>query len=970
MKEKTQRFSRSEPLEKSMDFNYLKNKALEYVQELSGGIWTDYNAHDPGVTILEQLCFALTDLSYRSAYDVEELLTISQGKPIDAQNHAFYSPKMIFSKHPVTHNDFRKILIDEFHQIQNVWIYPCNQYEKEEGLTGLNNLEILPSLNFQRNLGKEPGLEKDFLKKVQFFLSKNRNLGEDFHDIVLLKPNPFQIDASISIFEEENPDLIFASLLFGLEVFLYHPVAFSSFEELKEEGLGLEEIFTGPRLQSGFIKDSALKNRNDRFYLEQAQKIFSAVAGVKKIWNIAFNSDPLLKFLKTEKGTYSNLLFDDSEKGVFHTIKIFSNGNRLRIDPDTVNNLLLELWSKNFRNYPMDQYQEEYFDKKLVGIYRNPKKYTSIQKQFPLIYGIGKEGVSKHESMERKALVKQLKAYLLFFEQHLANHLAQLANLNRLFSIDYNSSDITYYYQQLEGVAGIDELEVYGDSTYESQNQPFDPSLSPYTSETENEFLDRKNRLFDHLLSRFGERLDMAPFLSAMKLNLIPSERGLKKLLLKRKSAFLIGLENINYFQTKGEYFGEGENNFNDLSGLEQILLIKTGISRKNESLISEMIEAWDKELEDSSQYEARPMKISRTEFKEKYRHLTEEEKTRKVFLNRETEFPLPIFGPVGIKSLMKNSLDYSCFKISKAAYLDGEVDLIFQKTNNSWVGIMERASESEAVDKVNQLIAYFREVNLASEGFYLVDHVLLREILEESSYGFFLTDHFGEKTFQSKWVNNEKARKRLLKAFYKSCMNPDSYQLKENSVIIKSKSGEVLGTYNFESKNKPSFDELEEIIDKNRDLAILMSGSEEEKGRLGLREIELIRLKGTLYFGKKYQQRRVVMNRKLADDSLVSEDFFDQKISICLPNWPARFQEPHFRDYFENLVQERTPAHLQVRVHWLGYLEMVAFENSYLNWRRSLKESQKENWEEFYEFSLVLHRLILEMEGGVGNEQ
>ncbi|NBQ69842.1 MAG: hypothetical protein EBU46_13880 [Nitrosomonadaceae bacterium] len=38
-----------------LDFETLRKEAIGKVQELSGDIWTDYNLHDPGVTILEQL---------------------------------------------------------------------------------------------------------------------------------------------------------------------------------------------------------------------------------------------------------------------------------------------------------------------------------------------------------------------------------------------------------------------------------------------------------------------------------------------------------------------------------------------------------------------------------------------------------------------------------------------------------------------------------------------------------------------------------------------------------------------------------------------------------------------------------------------------------------------------------------------------------------------------------------------------
>ena len=51
--------------ERPFDYAALRQKAIEIVQKLSGKIWTDYNAHDPGITILEQIVFALTEVGYK-----------------------------------------------------------------------------------------------------------------------------------------------------------------------------------------------------------------------------------------------------------------------------------------------------------------------------------------------------------------------------------------------------------------------------------------------------------------------------------------------------------------------------------------------------------------------------------------------------------------------------------------------------------------------------------------------------------------------------------------------------------------------------------------------------------------------------------------------------------------------------------------------------------------------------------------
>jgi hypothetical protein len=39
----------------SMNFERLRDEAIENVQKYSGAEWTDYNLHDPGITILEAL---------------------------------------------------------------------------------------------------------------------------------------------------------------------------------------------------------------------------------------------------------------------------------------------------------------------------------------------------------------------------------------------------------------------------------------------------------------------------------------------------------------------------------------------------------------------------------------------------------------------------------------------------------------------------------------------------------------------------------------------------------------------------------------------------------------------------------------------------------------------------------------------------------------------------------------------------
>ena len=65
--------------ESDTSFESLRREAIKLVQDVSGKTWTDYNLHDPGITILEQLIYAVTDLIYRTEIPVEDYLTSDDG---------------------------------------------------------------------------------------------------------------------------------------------------------------------------------------------------------------------------------------------------------------------------------------------------------------------------------------------------------------------------------------------------------------------------------------------------------------------------------------------------------------------------------------------------------------------------------------------------------------------------------------------------------------------------------------------------------------------------------------------------------------------------------------------------------------------------------------------------------------------------------------------------------------------------
>nr|NKQ94663.1 hypothetical protein [Escherichia coli] len=111
------------------DYQLLRRAGLDYIESLGSQYWTDYNIHDPGITLLELLCYAVTDLGYRTAFNIKDLLTPPSGQNMDTDQQALFTARRILTMNPWTVADYRKLLADIPH-IKNAWLQcmscPCD----------------------------------------------------------------------------------------------------------------------------------------------------------------------------------------------------------------------------------------------------------------------------------------------------------------------------------------------------------------------------------------------------------------------------------------------------------------------------------------------------------------------------------------------------------------------------------------------------------------------------------------------------------------------------------------------------------------------------------------------------------------------------------------------------------------------------------------------------------------------------
>ena len=184
------KFIEKEPFKKkSLLFDELLKSAIDHIQKFSGNQWSDYNYHDPGITILEQLCFAITDLGYKTNFEIEDLLFAYTDK-FDLENTNLLIPiEKILPSSPVTANDFRKIIIDRSDKVKNVWITPVD--DNKLGIQGLYDVSVQCVEDINDHEAQE--INND----ISDILNENRALCTDFRKITILGIDIIKISANI-----------------------------------------------------------------------------------------------------------------------------------------------------------------------------------------------------------------------------------------------------------------------------------------------------------------------------------------------------------------------------------------------------------------------------------------------------------------------------------------------------------------------------------------------------------------------------------------------------------------------------------------------------------------------------------------------------------------------------------------------------------------------------------------------------
>ena len=397
-------------------------------------------------------------------------------------------------------------------------------------------------------------------------LHARRNLCEDWLKITGVNVCDVAVCADIELRSDANIEDVLASIYFEIEEYFSPDIRFYSLKEMTDKGIVTEEIFEGPVLEHGFIIDSEIEDAKLRstIYTSDLINILMDIDGIIAVRDVLLtkydeNGDPVLPSarwcLEIPEKTKPRLNKNKSKILFFKDDLPFKLSDEAEDKMEFKYNQLKAIAEKGkLITTPLDFELPE-------GTYWDLENYSSVRKLFPQTYGIGEAGLSEEESDERKAKAIQLKAFLTFFDQMLANYFSQLKNVKELFSVkEYVSptEERTYFEQYLE------ENEI-GGSLYVDAVKLQD-QLHGMT-EDEETYLDRRNRFLDHLLSRFAE--DFTEFTLLMQ-----SIDGLRapRELIRDKISYLEEYNVISSERGKAfDYTDEAELwNTSNVSGLEK----------------------------------------------------------------------------------------------------------------------------------------------------------------------------------------------------------------------------------------------------------------------------------------------------------------------------------------------------------------------------------------------------------------
>ena len=701
-----------------LGFDSLRSAAIRRIQQFSGKVWTDYNLHDPGITILEQLIYAITDLTYRTDFDVEDYLVNEDGN-IDLKAQSLHAPAEIFPCRATTVLDYRKLLLDAVPVVDNIWITDMAEQADPGQYRGLYRLAV------KLANGLDEPAQKAAVDRLRATYLGARNLCEDLGEIIVVDNLEYELCATIEVSSARHPADILAEIYFNCARHIASSVSITSYDKLTDQIQPLDQLFDGPFTRHGFFMDEDMREHQSEFLVSTLFSTINSIEGVEHIQQLYLVRDGERFYDRIEPAD-PDMAFDLLFPRLVEDKKVVltTNGRVLSIALDEVATRYNEINFKyhTSRSTPQDL---SLLYKPVTGVSRPLSQYFSIQNHFPNSYGINELGVPASAPTAVKAKARQLKAYMVIFEQLLINFLANIDSIKSLFSTQLEPR-ASYASQTLNNQQVHDLNAVY----------PPDPGavFSHIIAGFDN-YNERKSRLLDYLLALYGEHFSQN---SLRHFYFYNNEAEIEDVIVANKLAYLESIIELGRDRAAAPDYSAPPTERGG-SGLALRVAMLLGFKQRDALSLTKAIREQGTELcphhdyqqlkENSDELQLVDMKAMDEPGAGSFEQPPLRSADKNISLQTARE------GLEDILALKSSQLSDTLLR--EGVYIERyhvgrlnstqEYQLIFQLDKNQHWKLGSYPDKPAAISAANDLRKYLIRLNKASEGLHIIEHILLR---------------------------------------------------------------------------------------------------------------------------------------------------------------------------------------------------------------------------------------------------
>ncbi len=664
-------------------YTALQQKTLSELQRLSGEVWTDFNAHDPGVTIADISNYVLTELDYKLGFDLIDYMTTSNGE-FSSERYGLFSPMDVYPTNPVTKNDYRELIHAAFPTLERVKVN-CDIDTGDFTI----HIECSP---FDSNI--------DIKERVMDYFHKYRNLCENLSSVTIVEAIQLSLHSEIVLESGGDATYILAKIYYCIMRYLAGSISVERQDMHSIRGVSYEDLFDGA------INGVEVTIPKQRGTEQELIKLLKRIKGVRRIKTCYFvNQEGHI--VNDFKDGYRVTIPKVTED---FRVNILIDNTSMSIDMNRFTESLQALYfSRTSKRYkPQDAKKCEvpiYNNTPLKGVFRDVFSHSSIVNDFPQCY------------QYRESNTSSITTYLSLFDSLIKRGLRELKELKQLLSIEDTGSTILSRMQVQESVDGKEGVssELYRntyeikmayldmlDHLYGVESYPSWMSNMNYYGDSENVIVSRRMALLRNIPELTRNKFKSRNILTDTTQNNIPT--------IKAYMSYLLGF-NIDESIVIG-----------DLLPSYNLILMdddkeSIGYRKRMNYMLTEDGRMSASNIENIVMVEFSPEDEDRWNSKDESERTAEYERLRRELL---------VFNNNVISGgLFRGGVNLDNYKLLDLN--NGEYLLTFwDEEDSAWVNLGRKSNRDELIDLARILRYFLLELNRKSEAMYVVEHNLL----------------------------------------------------------------------------------------------------------------------------------------------------------------------------------------------------------------------------------------------------